>query len=340
MTTVVSPAFEAGFASGRFGRVAISQLDFGYTVRSAGIDAEHVRVLAESEAPMPPIVVHRGTNRIVDGLHRVQAALLRGDTSVEVEYFDGTERDAFVFGLKLNSKHGLPLSKSDRLVAAERMVTLHPDWSDRAVAELVGMAPRTVSGVRKRVGDSLPQFAARLGKDGRVRPLSAAVGREIAGRLFAERPDASLREVAREAGISVGTARDVRNRVSRGEHPVPQRQRVDAVAESAAAARTSIAGDPVGAPPAVQPAEFQQALAVLRRDPSLRLSENGRRILRLLDACAVPDSGWTALLDGVPPHASDVIADLARGCANWWLRIAHELNERDVRRQRLTSVNC
>lgn len=44
--------------------------------RSGGISREHVALLAEAE--LPPILVHESSLRIVDGVHRLCAARLRG----------------------------------------------------------------------------------------------------------------------------------------------------------------------------------------------------------------------------------------------------------------------
>ncbi|RSM76801.1 hypothetical protein DMH04_36305 [Kibdelosporangium aridum] len=62
--------------------------------RLSGEGDAHVRLLAESEAILPPIVVHRSTMRVIDGMHRLYAAVLRGQKNVEVRFFEGDESDA------------------------------------------------------------------------------------------------------------------------------------------------------------------------------------------------------------------------------------------------------
>src|SRR5690349_7736212 len=76
--------------------VPISSLVASDSPRTAGGSAEHAEMLAEAQTPLPPIVVHRPTMRIIDGMHRAQAAVLRGQECVEVQYVDGTADDAFV----------------------------------------------------------------------------------------------------------------------------------------------------------------------------------------------------------------------------------------------------
>lgn len=306
--------------------VAITALDLRHPLRSSGTDADHVRALAESDLPLPPITVHRATMRIVDGLHRVRAALLCGETVVPVVYFDGDERGALVHALQLNSMHGLPLSRADRVLAAERMVSAHPEWSDRAIAELVGISAKTVGVVRPRATADSPQMNRRIGKDGKVRPLSTAVGRQIAAQLFAERPGAGLREIAKDAGISVGTARDVRQRLERDEDPLPLRERKPAgSADKTVVTNTALESGPQLVP---QP-EFRRMLELLMRDPSLRLSETGRRVLRILDAHLVSEAQRLQLIDAIPGHATGVMGDMAFACAQWWVQFANALRTRD-----------
>src|SRR5215204_7137150 len=57
--------------------------------RQAGVDLEHTRMLAGIDERLPPIIVHRSTMRVIDGAHRLGAALLRGDEMIEVRFFDG-----------------------------------------------------------------------------------------------------------------------------------------------------------------------------------------------------------------------------------------------------------
>lgn len=293
--------------------------------RLVGEDAEHIRVLAEPDRALPPILVHRSTMRIIDGMHRLGAARLRGQSTIDVVFFDGSEEDAFVLAVKANVAHGLPLSYADREAAVARIVISHPDWSDRAIAAAAGLGPRTVAAVRGRI-DGLPRTTARLGRDGRVRPLDSTDGRRVASQLIAAFPDASLRSIARAAGIAPATVRDVRERIQRGEDPVPPR-RPRAVRETVADRRDA-------GPPAYDHAErlsTKERNAVLRnleRDPSLRFAQSGTRTLRWLVHRVIAEEEWRELVDTVPPHSVYVLAALARRCANEWIEFARQLEQR------------
>ncbi|QEU77859.1 ParB/RepB/Spo0J family partition protein [Streptomyces subrutilus] len=304
-------------------RVPIDSLCPSDSPRSAGEDMEHVRALAESAAPLPPIVVMSSTMRVIDGMHRLRAAALRGATEIDVRYFEGEEKDAFVLAVKSNIAHGLPLSLDDRKAAAGRILRSHPLWSDRAIGLSTGLSAKTVGTLRSCSTEGLPQSNIRIGRDGRARPLDPTEGRRLAGRLMEENPSAPLRQIAAQAGVSLGTASDVRKRLRRGEGPLPERARPRAESEAGAGqARARRADDAEAGRPS-------RALMLhhLSRDPSVRLTEDGRALLRWLNVVAVRSADWHRLLGNVPPHRVGAIAELARGCAEIWQQVAEQLEQ-------------
>jgi ParB-like chromosome segregation protein Spo0J len=298
--------------------------------RLDGENVEHTRVLSEVAADLPPILVHAATMRVVDGLHRVQAARLRGETEIAAVFFDGDGRAAFVKAVEANVAHGLPLSFADRRTAAARIIASYPEWSDRAVAASAGLSPKTVRAIRERLTGPVDQTSARVGRDGKVRPLSTAEGRWRAAALIAERPAASLREIASLAGVSPATVLDVRQRVRNGESPVPLGVRP-------AAARPAGPGSVPGARAARAVRQLHKVVASsgaatpssllqrLKEDPSLRYSEKGRNLLRWLDSHVVELTDWTRAAEGLPPHCVYTISELAIRCAQAWERLAEEL---------------
>ncbi|ANZ42343.1 hypothetical protein BBK82_46940 [Lentzea guizhouensis] len=293
-------------------RVDIDVLQPADSPRLGGCSDEYVRDLASSDAPIPPVVVHRPTMRVIDGTHRVRAALLRGQRVVEAEFVEGSAEDAFVLSVELNLTS---LSTADREAAARRVLRSHPEWSDRSIAAVTGLAAKSVGVLRRAVGGLAP---SRVGRDGKVRPVNSAAGRRLAGQLIQDRPTASLRDVARAAGVSPGTVRDVRRRLSLGLDPVPERMR--------AAERAG-----VGVPQArAEVRAPDTTLPILRRDPSLRFNEHGRLVLRWLEAHAVSSGEWAAVVDGVPSHCRELVADMARSCAEAWTEMADAL-ERENR---------
>src|SRR5213076_255321 len=52
--------------------------------RLEGERLDHVRALADAVGEPPPILVHRHSRRVIDGMHRLRAAQLRGERMIEV----------------------------------------------------------------------------------------------------------------------------------------------------------------------------------------------------------------------------------------------------------------
>jgi ParB-like chromosome segregation protein Spo0J len=310
--------------------VSIGSLKLSGSPRLDGEDPAHVRLLMDVDDELPPILVHRQTMRVIDGRHRLRAATLRGATEIAVEFFEGDENDAFIMAVKANVAHGFPLSLADRRAAAARIVELHPEWSDRAIAAAAGLSADTVGAIRRRSTAGSEQLNVRVGRDGRVRPVDPAQGRLRASEMFAVRPHASLREVAREAGIAVGTVRDVRERIRCGLDPVPggpaKNTSENAPKDDAARAEKL---DPQPSPAELE--DMISKLQNLRKDPSLRFTDAGRRLLRLLDQHALSPEEKAWLVTSVPMHCANVIADLARVYSTVWQGLADAIEQQAKR---------
>ncbi|KAA9374897.1 hypothetical protein F5972_29840 [Microbispora cellulosiformans] len=323
--------------------VPIAELVLKGSPRSTGEDAEHARSLAEldSEAELPPIVVQRGTNRVIDGIHRVRAARLRGEWAIRARYFDGDDAGAFVLAVESNVRHGLPLSLADRKSAARRILREHPGWSNRAVASVVGLSPKTVGALREQHGAQVTEV--RIGRDGRVRPVSAASGRERAREILLRDPTSSLRTVSAAAGVSPGTVRSVRMQLTgQATAVVPEQrageQRATAQRVTAQRAAEQRAASPKQNPdprrargPAPRPAgpdRTSAMLRALRSDPSLRFNESGRLLLSVLAVAAMDANTRERLVGDLPDHCVDFVAELAEASGQAWQELARRLAER------------
>lgn len=317
-------------------RVRIEALVPADSPRLNGIDENHVRRLVDVYAALPPVLVHRTTMRVIDGMHRLAAAAAKGLTSVEVQYFDGAEEDAFLRSVTANIAHGLPLSTADRKAAAQRLLRLRRDLSDRTVAAYTGLDAKTIAAIRPRSAVEFPRPNIRIGADGRPHPLDRTAERIRAAELMTSRPDLPLRAIVKETGLSLGTAHDVRQRLRRGEAPVPAGRR--RAPEGTSAPKSPPAPPPL--PRSVDSADTgvvsgssrtRGSLETLRRlagDPSLRHSESGRRFLRWLHTHFVVDEAWRQQADAVPPHCTDTVVELALQCSNAWKRFAEDLSRR------------
>ncbi|MEO3927650.1 hypothetical protein ABGB07_27830 [Micromonosporaceae bacterium B7E4] len=162
---------------------------------------------------------------------------------------------------------------------------------------------------------------ARLGRDGRVRPVDISTGRRRAAEFIRANPDASLRQVAKVVGVSPGTVRDVRERLRKGLDPVPAGARNPGRSVRAA-------GAPRRLPDRVAPESQRERLRNLARDPALRHTTVGREVIRWLDVHLIGTEDWADLLDAVPPHCAYLIAEMALDCAAAWRELAGALERR------------
>ncbi|MFE4176743.1 ParB N-terminal domain-containing protein [Streptomyces sp. NPDC056909] len=304
--------------------VPIASLLEADSPRGLGENSRHVQILAETESPLPPIIVHRGTMRVIDGMHRVRAAQLRGEDHIPAHFYEGRDEDVFLLSVAVNMAHGLPLSLTDRTAAAERIFGFHPQWSDRAVALVAGISAKKASEIRDRLAGSAKAVPCRVGRDGRSRPLNGAKGRERASALIKQDPEASLRQIAKAAGISPATAADVRDRLRRGVAPVPQKQR-ETKEKSRRSGSTVLHNDPAYGEKAKSVAQLISISDRLRKDPSLRFNDVGRTVLRMLDACAVAARDKHRIVEALPPHCRGPIAELVHGYAEIWRSLGEEL---------------
>ncbi|MBR7838113.1 winged helix-turn-helix transcriptional regulator [Actinospica durhamensis] len=293
----------------------MGRLDLSGSPRLGGIDKQHVSALAQLAASMlPPVLVHLRTLRVIDGVHRVHAAILRGEATIAAELIDCDEAEAFVRAVQANASHGLPLSLEDRRAAGRRILETHPQWSDRMIARTVGLSPNTVGALRRRQADAAEASGHRVGLDGRVHRLSPGDTRRAALEALARNPAASVRELARTVGISVGRAHALRREL------LDAKPHAGAPAEGTEAEATRT--EPGGR---VLPSALVRMLAA---DPSLRLNEQGRGLLRMLVTQTIEPAQWSNLVDVVPAHRAEIVIELAENFSETWSRFADELKRR------------
>jgi ParB-like chromosome segregation protein Spo0J len=286
--------------------VPVESLCPGDSPRLAGVDRAHAELLAESADELPAVLVQRDTRRVIDGRHRLQAARLRGRTQIAVRFVDVTDDDAFLLAVEANLAHGLPLSLADRKAAAERIMRSRPQWSDRAIAKASGLSWKTVGALRRTV--QAADGDRRVGQDGRSRPVDGAVGRRLAGTLLGQNPRSSLREVARAAGVSVATVRDVRDRLNRGEDVLTPEQR-----RRTGRPRRFEGGD-------------QSVLRQLMTDPSIKYRSGGRALLDLMRA-RPSTVDPNAIVGMLPAHCLPMAATACRQIALEWSEFAAVIEE-------------
>lgn len=128
--------------------------DRGTQIRSS-IDEkvvdEYAELMKSGTSFPPPAVVYDGDGYIlVDGFHRVLAAIKADIPKIEVSVESGDARTAILYAVGANSTHGLKRTNEDKRRAV--MVLLNDQewcqWSNEAIAKRCGVAPNTVANHR------------------------------------------------------------------------------------------------------------------------------------------------------------------------------------------------
>ncbi len=79
---------------------------------------------------------------------------------------------------------------------------------------------------------------------------------------------------------------------------------------------------------AIPRTERIKLLKQLRKDPSLRFTEDGRKLLRTLESALCSNVDWDGIIAHAPKHCIPNIAELARQYSQDWKRIADLLAQR------------
>ena len=145
------------------------------------LDQETVERYDESWERMPPVTVFEveGKWLLTDGFHRHAAALRSDRRTIPAEIRPGTFADALDYAALANLSHGLPLSRVERRRVVETRLRIHPDWSDRRLADEMGIGREMIARVRKQLVDAgqLAASPVRVGADGKTYP-SAGLPRD------------------------------------------------------------------------------------------------------------------------------------------------------------------
>ncbi|MGC4994507.1 ParB N-terminal domain-containing protein [Nocardia salmonicida] len=331
-------------------QIPIERIRVWGSPRVAGEDSLHVQALVEVVDHLPPIVVHRRTLTVIDGVHRLRALQRVGARLIDAVYFDGDAREAFVLAVQANCGHGLPLSLADRKAAAVRILGEYSEWSNRRIAVVVGLSDKTVAVIRRRAGAENPhQPGERVGRDGVSYPIESGERRRLALEFLESHPDASSKEVALATGISLTTAKRSRSDFREIDSPAGrQSEGMGSIAERDSAAPETSNWQPAEELTAsieqsaeqLKPSNQQQSAGEdrvhdlgtvvrgLRADPALRFTEHGRKLIRMLDALPVEPAMWKVIVDNLPNHCASQVIELSRQHSQNWQRLADALTQR------------
>ena len=129
---------------------------------------EYAEVIREG-GKMPPVTVFFDgkTYHLADGWHRFFAHKQAAFPEIEAEVHDGTRRDAILFALSANDKHGLRRTNADKRRSV--LVLLEDfewsEWNNTKIAEVCGVSATFVDKIRKETNTPTPA-TRKVSRDG------------------------------------------------------------------------------------------------------------------------------------------------------------------------------
>lgn len=94
----------------------------------------------------PAIVLERGSNRLLDGMHRARAHLEAGLEKIQAEFHDiPAGVPPKLYAASLSTKHGDRIAREDLREVAREIARENPDYSLETIARYSGVTRQTVS---------------------------------------------------------------------------------------------------------------------------------------------------------------------------------------------------
>jgi transposase len=134
--------------------------------------SEYAEKMRDGEVFPPVTVFFDGSDYwLVDGFHRYFATKANGKTSIDCDVENGTLKEAVRFSWKANAKRGLPLNANDqrKIILAMLQDIEVKEWSNRKIAEWVGVSHFTVNKVKNSLEEtsSEPKTKKYINKHGK-----------------------------------------------------------------------------------------------------------------------------------------------------------------------------
>ena len=139
---------------------------------------EYIEDMKNGDTFPPVIVFYDGTYFwLCDGFHRAEAANGAGLTEIAAIVKQGTRRDAVLYSVGANAKHGLRRTNADKRRA---VMTLLEDsdwshWSDREIARHCQVDHKTVGKLRATLTGEIPSNKSLQSVDGDLSNLTGEI---------------------------------------------------------------------------------------------------------------------------------------------------------------------
>lgn len=323
--------------------LAVAEIGTGPKVRAEWLDMDHVWALQQRLDEVPPIVVRivDGKYRLVDGVHRHEAHRRAERDTIRAVLVDLTDAETLEQAVTLNRAHGKPLSPRERRSAAVELIRLSPEWSDRRIADAVGLTHKAIAGLRpSHPTGPVAQLDRRTGADNKRRPVDAAAQRERIAQMIRDNPDLSDNYIAKRIGCSASTVGAVRASLNSTPAPVAPASTVEPGddREGPEADTSAPPGKPgLSLAPAPQEREplvgdfltTWPAAGSWSKDDEYTATNAGRDLARFMDrrVWRKDDPDLAALVSGCPAGKRENVAAAVRCQAESWVALADALDK-------------
>jgi hypothetical protein len=138
---------------------------------------EYAQEMLQGVAFPPVTLFYDGTNYwLADGFHRYYAAKQNGSEMVAADVKQGTRRDAVLYSVGANARHGLRRTNADKRRAVETLLD-DPEWclwSNREIARRCGVDEGTVRNYRVALSAEVPQIEPKVERNGTIYTMNTA----------------------------------------------------------------------------------------------------------------------------------------------------------------------
>jgi len=189
--------------------------------------AEYAEAVMQGSAFPAVTVFHDGSDYwLADGFHRFFAHKRAKHTEIETNVRTGTLRDALLFSVGANDKHGLRRSNEDKRRAV--LILLNDpewsEWSDMEIARQAGVSNATVHRVRKSLQlEAKPE--RKFIKNGNEQTMN--VGNLVAKPKTEDFQHSPLEEMAGELESMIEENTWLKANMSLESYDLPEEQKVD-----------------------------------------------------------------------------------------------------------------
>lgn len=130
-------------------------IDESILPRDGGVDPTIVREYAMVWHDLPPVRVQRGTYRLIDGAHRINAAFetTAGTDHVKIVEEDAADEDLILLAYEANVSHGRPLTLKERQKYVRILLDRFPNSPIAELARKANVDPVTVARYREASGE-------------------------------------------------------------------------------------------------------------------------------------------------------------------------------------------